>query len=70
MGKISHIGNLSPNAVLAELQEEIEDIEYVVIVVAKEGGSSIYAMWSKCQIRDVAFAMQVLRRTFDQAVDV
>ena len=66
---VDHIGALSPLAVLATALDEVADIEYVVLFVGDKDGESSYVSWSKCELRDTAFAIQMIQRQFDKTVD-
>lgn len=65
---VEHIGKLSPNAVLADALSEVEEIDYVVLFVGKNGGKKSYVSWSRCELRDTAFAIQMIQREFDKSI--
>lgn len=66
---VEHIGKLTPNAILADALSEIEEIDYVVLFVGKKGGDKSYVSWSRCKLRDTAFAIQMIQREFSRALD-
>ena len=68
MSKIDHIGKLTPNAILADTLQEVEDIDFVVLFVGKKDNTS-YVSWSRCELRDTAFEIQILQRQFNKALD-
>jgi len=62
MSKIEYIGSLSPNAILAEAIAQIEDIKYVLLYVSLKNGEEDYITWSQCELRDIAFSLQMISR--------
>jgi hypothetical protein len=63
MSKIEYIGYLSPNAILAEAIDQIENIEYVLLYVSlKNKEEEDYVAWSQCELRDIAFSLQMISR--------
>ncbi len=66
---VDHIGKLTPNAILANALSEVDEIDHVVLFVSKGGGDSSYVSWSRCELRDTAFAIQMIQREFDKELD-
>lgn len=66
---VAHIGKLTPNAILADALSEVNEIDYVVLFVGKGGGDSSYVSWSRCELRDTAFAIQMIQREFDRELE-
>ena len=71
MAEIDHIGALTPNAVLADALSDIEEIEYVCLYVSMKDESEkcSYTAWSRCEVRDTAYAIEMIRRTFMRLMD-
>jgi len=66
---IEHIGKLSPNAVLADALSEVEDIDHLILYVGKKDNAGSYVSWSRCELRDTAFALQMIQRQFNKSLD-
>ncbi|MFQ5741979.1 MAG: hypothetical protein ACE5HV_00140 [Acidobacteriota bacterium] len=58
---------LSPKVLLARVLENADDLESVVIIETPKKGV-VAACWSAQELRDTAYAIQVLRRQFDRAL--
>jgi hypothetical protein len=66
---IEHIGKLTPNAVLADALSEVEEIDHVVLYVAKKGDNDSYVSWSRCEFRDTAYGIQMIQREFNRCLE-
>jgi hypothetical protein len=69
MADIEHIGALTPNALLAGALSEVEEIDHILLYVAKSGGGPTYVSWSRCDQGDIAYAMQMIHREFHRNLD-
>ena len=65
MSKIGHIGKLTPNAILADYLQEVEEIKSIIVIVQYKDDKLPLVSWSNMEIREAVYAERVLRRVID-----
>lgn len=69
MSKIGHIGKLTPNAVLADYLQEIEEIKNIVVIVQYKEDRPPAISWSNMKISETVYSERTLHRMIDEEMD-